>query len=218
MPFKSLRYAAGKGKLWGFNVARNIDRFNDEFDQWLPDDRNISGFLIKHGKITGLDEIKGRKNPGDRAEHHGFGNRQTQADGAASRMRMPTVSIRSLIPFGIQDPGRFVNDPVKQDLGVNVKYTITPNITLDAAINPDFAEIEADAPVVTANQRFPDLFPGKAPVLSRRAGHLQFTAVAFLFAHDRRPGHCRQTDRKDRQKFVRLSGRVRQCAGKLFRG
>ena len=58
IPFKSLRYSAGKGKLWGFNAARNIDRFNDEFDQWLPDDRNISGFLIKHGKITGLDEIK----------------------------------------------------------------------------------------------------------------------------------------------------------------
>ncbi len=58
VPFKSLRYAAGKGKLWGFNAARNIDRLNDEFDQWLPDDRNISGFLIKHGKLTGLDEIK----------------------------------------------------------------------------------------------------------------------------------------------------------------
>src|SRR4030095_4022502 len=50
IPFKSLRYAAGKGKFWGFNAARNIDRFNDEFDQWLADDRKVSGFLIKHGK------------------------------------------------------------------------------------------------------------------------------------------------------------------------
>ncbi|MBK6749940.1 MAG: carbohydrate binding family 9 domain-containing protein [Acidobacteria bacterium] len=58
IPFKSLRYSAGKGKMWGFNAARNIDRFNDEFDQWLPDDRNVSGFLVKHGKITGLDSIK----------------------------------------------------------------------------------------------------------------------------------------------------------------
>src|SRR5207248_3943595 len=58
IPFKSIRYTAGKGKLWGFSVARNIDRFNDEFDEWLPDDRDVSGFLIKHGRITGLDEIK----------------------------------------------------------------------------------------------------------------------------------------------------------------
>ena len=58
IPFKSLRYSAGKGKFWGFNAARNIDRLNDEFDSWMPDNRNISGFLIKFGKIGGLDEIK----------------------------------------------------------------------------------------------------------------------------------------------------------------
>src|SRR5438105_388616 len=58
VPFKSLRYTAGKGKQWGFSCARNIDRFNDEFDEWLPDNRDVSGFLVKHGRITGLDEIK----------------------------------------------------------------------------------------------------------------------------------------------------------------
>src|SRR5437773_986500 len=32
IPFKSIRYTAGKGRMWGFDCARNIDRFNDEFD------------------------------------------------------------------------------------------------------------------------------------------------------------------------------------------
>src|SRR3989440_10895224 len=32
IPFKSLRYEAGKGKLWGFHVERNFFRFNDEMD------------------------------------------------------------------------------------------------------------------------------------------------------------------------------------------
>ncbi len=45
IPFKSIRYKTGKGTLWGFNVARNIDRFNDEFNQWLPEDRNNFGLL-----------------------------------------------------------------------------------------------------------------------------------------------------------------------------
>jgi hypothetical protein len=61
------------------------------------------------------------------------------------------------------DNGRFVNHPIKTDLGLTLKYTISPNVTLDAAINPDFAEIEADAPVVTANQRFPIFFEEKRP-------------------------------------------------------
>ena len=55
-----------------------------------------------------------------------------------------------------------MNAGVKEDLSVNLKYTLSPNVTLDAAINPDFAEIEADAPVVQANQRF--------PIFSRRNG------------------------------------------------
>ncbi|HQU86880.1 MAG TPA: DUF5916 domain-containing protein, partial [Pyrinomonadaceae bacterium] len=61
------------------------------------------------------------------------------------------------------DPGRFVNNPIQTDLGVTLKYTLSPNVTLDAAINPDFAEIEADATVVTANQRFPIFFQEKRP-------------------------------------------------------
>lgn len=144
IPFKSLRYAAGKGKFWGFNVARNIDRFNDEFDQWLPDDRNVSGFLIKHGKITGLDDIKYER--------------------SLEIVPSITVSESGNRVSAIEVPaGRFVNQPVKQDIGFTLKYSFSPNITLDAAVNPDFAEIEADATVVTANQRFPIFFQEKRP-------------------------------------------------------
>jgi hypothetical protein len=36
-------------------------------------------------------------------------------------------------------------------------------VTVDLAINPDFAQVEADQLVVTANQRFPIFFPEKRP-------------------------------------------------------
>jgi hypothetical protein len=80
IPFKSLRYAAGKGKLWGFNAARNIDRFNDEFDQWLPDDRNVSGFLIKARQDRGSRQHQVRADIGGRTECYGFRDRQSEAD------------------------------------------------------------------------------------------------------------------------------------------
>jgi hypothetical protein len=197
IPFKSLRYTAGKGKHWGFNVARNIDRFNDEFDQWMPDDRNVSGFLIKFGKITGLDEIKAEK----------------------TLEIVPSITVGEtgrrfqVFPGGpISD--RFVNQPIKQDIGVTLKYTITPNITLDAAYNPDFAEIEADAPVVTANQRFPIYFQEKRPfflegadifdsplqvfysrnivdpdIAAKLTGKTGKTSFGFLVASDKAPGN-----------------------------
>ncbi len=163
IPFKSLRYAAGKGKRWGFNAARNIDRFNDEFDQWLPDDRDVSGFLIKNGRITGLDEIKYERTleivPSITISETGVRKRTIPNRGFTQfGVYDPIYN-----PIGLQDRGKFTNNPIKDELGVNLKYTFSPNVTLDAAINPDYAEIEADALVVTANQRFPIFYQEKRP-------------------------------------------------------
>jgi hypothetical protein len=221
IPFKSLRYSAGKDKLWGFNAARNIDRFNDEFDQWLPDDRNVSGFLIKHGKITGLDGIKYERTlevaPSVTLSQSGVRKRTIPISTANANGFDPIFN-----PIGLQDPGRWVNDPIKADLGLNLKYTISPNVTLDAAINPDYAEIEADAPVVTANQRFPIFFEEKRPfflegkdifntplaifysrtivdpdIALKLTGKTGKTSFGFLAASDNAPGNYSLDERND---------------------
>ncbi|MEO8574837.1 MAG: DUF5916 domain-containing protein, partial [Pyrinomonadaceae bacterium] len=221
IPFKSLRYAAGKGKSWGFNAARNIDRFNDEFDQWLPDDRNVSGFLIKHGKITGLDGIKYERTleiaPSITVSESGTRKRTIPISAANANGYDPIFN-----PIGLRDPGKFINDSLKADLGVNLKYTFSPNITLDAAINPDYAEIEADAPVVTANQRFPIFFQEKRPfflegkeifesplqpfysrtivdpdLAAKLTGKTEKTTFGFLVASDNAPGNYSEDERGD---------------------
>jgi Domain of unknown function (DUF5916)/Carbohydrate family 9 binding domain-like len=147
VPFKSLRYTAGKGKFWGFNAARNIDRLNDEFDSWVPLPRETPGFLTKFGKLTGLDEIKTERTfeiiPT-------FTAKQT---GNLIRTNIGNTPLTT----------KFSNPPIKADFGFTAKYQITPNVTLDAAYNPDFADTEADAPVVEANQRFPIFFQEKRP-------------------------------------------------------
>lgn len=61
------------------------------------------------------------------------------------------------------DPGRIVNEPLRFDPGLTAKFTPNSALTLDLAINPDFAQVEADQLVVTANQRFPIFFPEKRP-------------------------------------------------------
>jgi Domain of unknown function (DUF5916)/Carbohydrate family 9 binding domain-like len=139
IPFKSLRYTAGKGKFWGFNVARNIDRLNDEFNSWVPLPRGNPGFLNQFGKITGLDEIKTER----------------------TLEVIPTLTVKETGRRVSQT--RFSNPPITPDFGFTAKYSITPNVTLDAAYNPDFADTEADAPVVEANQRFPIFFQEKRP-------------------------------------------------------
>jgi len=154
IPFKSLRYEAGKGKLWGIHIWRNIDRFNDEIDSWMPNSRDISSLLSQEGHITGLENISTERTleiiPSVTVSETGKRvSALTPADLAVDPTRL--------------DPGRLVNQPLKFDLGVTAKYSITPTVTLDLAVNPDFAQVEADETVVTANQRFPIFFEEKRP-------------------------------------------------------
>ncbi len=143
IPFKSLRYEAGKGKFWGVDFWRRIDRFNREIDGWMPMVRGVSE-LQQLGRITGLNEIKTER------------TLEITPSITVSKSGERIEDITAPPSFS-----RFETAPIKKDVGVSIKYQITPNVTLDAAINPDFAEVEADAPVVRANERFPIFFPEK---------------------------------------------------------
>ncbi|MFW6129041.1 MAG: DUF5916 domain-containing protein [Candidatus Aminicenantaceae bacterium] len=49
------------------------------------------------------------------------------------------------------------------EVGANLKYGVTSNLTLDATINPDFSQIEADMPQIDVNQRYELYYPEKRP-------------------------------------------------------
>jgi hypothetical protein len=154
IPFKSLRYEAGKGKLWGIEVWRNIDRFNDEIDSWTPISRDISSQLSQEGHLTGLEGISTERTleiiPSITVSETG---KRVNALSVAQLAAHPTLL----------DPGRILNQPIRAEVGVTAKFSLTPTVTLDLAINPDFAQVEADQTVVLANQRFPIFFEEKRP-------------------------------------------------------
>lgn len=154
IPFKSLRYEAGKGKLWGIHIWRNFFRFNDEIDSWMPNSRDISSLLSQEGHLTGLE---------------GISTERTLEIIPSLTLSETGKRVNALTPTqlaanpALLDPGRMLNEPIKHDIGLTMKYGITPTVTLDLAINPDFAQVEADQTVVTANQRFPIFFEEKRP-------------------------------------------------------
>jgi hypothetical protein len=200
IPFKSLRYAAGHGKTWGIHLWRNIDRFNDEMDSWMPLDRNVSSTLAQEGKIANLENIKVER----------------------ALELVPSVTIsetgRRYATYPVAG-GRFVNEKIKNEIGLNLKFNFTPNVTLDAAFNPDFAEVEADAVINTANQRFPIFFQEKRPFFlegadifqtplqpfysrtiiaptaaTKLTGKVGKNSFGFLLAQDKAPGDYAEDD------------------------
>lgn len=146
VPFTSLRYEAGR---WGAHVLRVI-RHLDEWDTWMPLRREsrdfgtstFTRFLEQAGSITGIENI---------------GSERTLE-------LIPTLTVSETGRRVRANPAaRFDNQPAKIEPGLTAKITISSGITLDAAINPDFAQVEADQLVVTANQRFPIFFEEKRP-------------------------------------------------------
>jgi cellulose/xylan binding protein with CBM9 domain/uncharacterized protein DUF5916 len=148
IPFKSLRYEAGKGKLWGVHILRTIKHVNGEQDSWMPISKDQSGLLSQAGHLSGLEGISTERTleliPSLTLSETG-------------RRKAPVTAAQ------IAQGGRFVNEPIKFDPGLTGKYSITPTVTLDFAVNPDFAQVESDQLVVTANQRFPIFFEEKRP-------------------------------------------------------
>ncbi|HEV2762071.1 MAG TPA: DUF5916 domain-containing protein, partial [Pyrinomonadaceae bacterium] len=152
IPFKSLRYTAGKDKLWGLHLLRTIKRFNNEQSSWMPLSKDNSSLLGQRGHITGLEGISTERTlefiPSLTLSQTG------------RRINRP---IPGAPPASLSPDGRMLNKPLEFDPGVSVKFGLTPQITLDFTYNPDFAQVEADATVVTANQRFPIFFEEKRP-------------------------------------------------------
>ena len=138
IPFKSLRYPSNDTHRWGFQIARSI-RSKDETVVWAPLSRDVSGFLPQMGLLDGLSNLSTSRN----------------------LEILPTVTA---IQVGSLDTttGAF-GEEGQPEGGVNLKYGVTSNLTLDFTYNPDFSQIESDRPQVEVNRRFPLFFSELRP-------------------------------------------------------
>jgi hypothetical protein len=186
IPFKSLRYEAGKDKMWGALFFRRIKRFNNELSSWMPLTRDGQSWLSQAGHLTGLEGI---------STEHTLEIIPSLTLSQTGRLA-PTFFAPGQTP-NPADPGRLLNQPIGFDPGVTVKYGITPTVTLDFTANPDFAQVEADAPVVTANQRFPIFYAEKRPF---------FLEGIDIFQTAMRPVHTRTII--DPDVAVKLTGKT----------
>lgn len=143
IPFTTLRYGKGAEQNWGINFQRNI-RSNNEITFWAPlnRQRNINR-VSEAGTLRGIKPADSR-------------NLQITPYALASQRKGGTLS----------------GTDSDQEFGVDIKYSLTPSLTLDATYNTDFAQVEVDDAVVNLD-RFSIFLPEKRPFFLENAG--QFT-------------------------------------------
>ncbi|MDX2188080.1 MAG: DUF5916 domain-containing protein [Opitutaceae bacterium] len=121
IPLGQLRYIPGPTQVWGMHVWRWIDAVREE-SNWSLIPIDNTGFVRAYGELRGIGELPARR----RLEIVPYGV-------ASYRTRLP-------------EPGNplITQEETEIDFGLDAKYGLTPNLTLDATVNPDFGQVEAD--------------------------------------------------------------------------
>jgi hypothetical protein len=149
IPFSQLRFPRGDHQVWGINAARYIHRKAEMvWLQMVP--KNDTGTASRMDNLDGIDGLEPHRHL-DLMPY--FASRMEQ-------IRPPASSN----PYSGPAP----NDPFNSGRrffgtgGLDLKYGVRSNLTLDATVNPDFGQVEVDPEVVNITQ-FQTFFPEKRP-------------------------------------------------------
>jgi len=137
IPYASLRFRGGAEQVWGLNVAREVRR-SEYQSSWAPLTSNVANELVQSGRLVGLEGL----------EPHRLVELNPVATGKRTGERVD---------------GEFRREGFEPSLGLNARYGLSRNLILDATVNPDFSQVEADAGQVAVNERFALFFPEKRP-------------------------------------------------------
>ena len=140
IPFSSLRYKGRDAQIWGINFQRNIRR-NNEIAFWSPLPRQYNLY------------------------------RASQA-GTLEGITLPAQRNLKFTPYvlGQAKQGSAIDGTeYESEIGGDLKWSITPSLTLDATVNTDFAQVEVDEVVVNLD-RFNIFLPEKRPFFLENAG------------------------------------------------
>ena len=140
IPFAQLRFNPERDLTWGLNVQRFRPSINEE-DTWVLIPRTVKAWASRFGDLRGVSNVA----PSRRLELLPY------VAGAATVY--PGADAANPFKAGANLAGR---------VGADVKMGLGPNLTLEATINPDFGQVEADPAEVNLTA-FETRFPERRP-------------------------------------------------------
>ncbi len=146
IPLSQMHFGAGRTHTFGFAIDRDIWRYNERV-AWPQISQAQSGIINQLADVSGFDDLE----PPRRLE-------------AAPYAVTKNISRVSGDRFARQQDA---------SIGADVKYRVASNLTLDATINPDFGQVEAD-PAVLNLSGFETFYPEQRPFFVAGRGVFDF--------------------------------------------
>lgn len=145
IPFQSLRFPNKPEQDWLIHFWRIYPREQRYLYSWMPRSRDVSNQYSEAGHL----KMTMTETPGKTVELLPY------AVGSSTR------SLKDKDADGIN--GKWGKTQYDQNVGFNIKYGLSSNMTLDLAYNPDFSQIEADEGQISVNNTFALFFNEKRP-------------------------------------------------------
>lgn len=150
IPFSQLRYEPGKRDTFGFAVWREVPRLN-ETSTWPLMSKGATGFVSSFGELGGL-----------------------RLSGSAKRLELVPYTVGQVDTQPVEAGNPFVKSPGgSATAGADLKYALTPGLTLTGTVNPDFGQVEADPAVVNLSA-FETFYQERRPFFVEGSGNLRF--------------------------------------------
>ena len=162
VPFKTMRFPTTEKQTWGIVFVRWIPR-NNESNCWPWISTRIEGRISQEATLTGLEGIS--------PERHG--------------VLTPYAYARTYRTLDQTDPANpvFEGKTIDPKVGSNGRLVFKDSFNLDMTVNPDFSQVEADQPQITANRRFTVYYPEKRPFFLENSHYFE-TPMNLLFTRD----------------------------------
>ena len=153
IPLSQLRYSSTTDGTWGIQLYRKILRRGEE-DWFAFVPKSEVGGVSRYGHLVGLGPLQAQR-----------------------RLELaPYLLARgSYEPSTAGDPFRS-GDEYHGSAGLDLKYGLTSDLTLNATINPDFGQVEVDPAVVNLSV-FETFFPEKRPFFVEGADVFRFGGI-----------------------------------------
>lgn len=164
IPLSQIRYPRAAEHTFGIMIMRDIVR-TSERDSWPVYRRSIRGISSQFGDLTGLRGL-----------------------GSPHRLEVAPYVVAKNV--GVPQPNGF-GRAQKQTVGGDLKYGVTSNLTLDATVNPDFGQVEAD-PAQLNLTAFETFLAEQRPFFLEGTGIFSFNADASRLFYSRRIGRSPQ--------------------------
>jgi hypothetical protein len=153
IPLSQLRYASAERHTFGFGVRREIQRYPESVS-WPPFSRTTPGIVSQLGTLEGLAGL-----------------------GRSNRLEVTPYAVTKNVTRASTSGG--FEHPQELTAGADVKIGITPNLTLDATVNPDFGQVEADPAVVNLTA-FESFFGERRPFFVEGTGLYRFQLNCYI--------------------------------------